>query len=266
MHYAKNFKNYINKYNLNFDTPIDEQLRTIGVVNFFNEITISCLGEPVSKFPITKDKISSVLLYSPAESKNTHIHNFDIIYIDRLYAGILTNGLMKYNYAGYENFIINLFNLRKELKQHNDLLLTYIIKYYLNSIYGVLNKPNCVLTSELYNPRNVISKHAKEIISNLANCFLKADKPIYYIRLDKLYIADVNKEEFDTIYDKFKSISKHIFNFDVSGISHVKLVKNSVLYIDKKPEILNDYKDIHKINNSIDNANVLNTNKIYFNI
>lgn len=266
MHYVKNFKNYINKYNLNLDTPIVEQLRTIGFVNFFNEITISCLGEPVSIFPITKDEISSVVLYAPPESKNIHIHNFDIIYVDRLYAGILTNGLLKYNYDGYENFITDLFNLRKELKQRNDDLLTCIIKCYLNSIYGVLNKPNCVLTSELYNPRNVISKYVKEIISNLANCFLMADKPIYYIRLDKLYIGNVDKEEFDSIYDNFKSISKHIFNFDVSDISHIKLVKNSVLHIDKKPEILNDYKYAYNIDNSIDNVNVLNANKIYFNI
>ncbi len=210
--YSKQFDEFIINNKLNLST-IDEQIQTFGIVNFFNTITISCLGQPPIKYH-NNTHSSGSLIYLPNATQDRIIQNLDIIYVSNLYAGILSNSHMQYNYSGYEKFIQDLINLRKETKhlERSDLydMRIYIIKYYLNLIYGMLNKDTSVISSSLDSPREHVSQTAKEVIIHMAGYFLNKSKPVYYIDGDSIYVPHIIdiidlKLHFSLIADKINT-------------------------------------------------------------
>lgn len=221
MKYLLEIDKIINTYNIDKTTNIDTTLTKIGYVNFFNELTILCIGNPPHKHN-NDDYSSGSLIYLPDETKNKLIMSVDILYISNLYTGVISNGIMEYNYDNYTSFISDLVNLRSTLKKQdrsniNDVRIS-IIKYYINLIYGMLNKGESVLTSSLKNPRDVISNTAKEAILQLGAYFLHKSKPIYYMDVDSIYVPHLELNELENINLYFQNIMGDKINHNITKI------------------------------------------------
>lgn len=237
--YNNIFDDYIKNNNLTLDN-VTMKLEKIGYVSFFNDITTACLGQPSIIHPKKQNKTSKALIYIPTNVKERVVMGFDMIYVSILYIGIMTNGKMQFNYPNYENFIINLVELRKNLKQDalnntNNQLKIYLIKIYINSLYGMIENSNSVISSGLNSPREYIVNTSKNIIAIISSWYLNKSKPIYYIDTDAIFVPTMSPSEFSELKLYFNEKSNGLINCNISNLTIDENEKNVSAYIiDKK--------------------------------
>lgn len=270
--YNNIFDDYITNNNLTLDN-VTMKLEKIGYVSFFNDITTACLGQTSIIHPKKQNKTSKSLIYIPNNVKERVVMGFDMLYVSVFYIGIMTNGKMQFNYPNYEEFIINLVELRKNLKHDalnntNNQLKIYLIKIYINSLYGMIENPNSVISSGLNSPREYIVNTSKNIIAIIASWYLNKSKPIYYIDTDSIFVPTMSPSEFSELKLYFNEKSNGLINFKISNLTIDENEKNVSAYIiDKKKwfKVHNNdgYFDIKGISLADNNA-ILIENKSFF--
>lgn len=270
MKYLKEIDACIAMFNLTNLNTIDEDLHTITFIKFFNTLTIECLGEPTIQHPYPRNDFSSgSLIYLPEAAKNALIPQLDIIYITNQYAGALSTDKMQYSYENYDQFMIDLLATRKALKKldlnEQNCIRISIIKYYLNLIYGMLNKEGSVLSSGLSNPRDVVSNNTKDAIATLCGYFLNKSTPVYYVDVDAIYVPSLKENELDEINEYFKKKINGKLNLNVSRINSDDDEQKLTGYlVSKKSRFLTSGKIKHMGMPIVDNEKVLLENKKYF--
>ena len=270
--YNNIFDDYIKNNNLTLDN-VTMKLEKIGYVSFFNDITTACLGQTSIIQPKKQNKTSKSLIYIPNNVKERVVMGFDMLYVSVFYIGIMTNGKMQFNYPNYEEFIINLVELRKNLKHNslnntNNQLKIYLIKIYINSLYGMIENSNSVISSGLNSPREYIVNTSKNIIAIIASWYLNKSKPIYYIDTESIFVPTMSPSEFSELKLYFNEKSNGLINFKISNLTIDENEKNvSVYIIDKKKwfKVHNNdgYFDIKGISLADNNA-ILIENKSFF--
>lgn len=269
--YNNIFENFIKDNSIKKHT-LDDQLKTIGYVSFFNDITSRCLGEPL----FTHDKLhqtTSSLIYLPDEAKEKAIVGFDIVYISQLYLGIMTNGTLDFNYKGYEEFLKDLVSLRVSLKKSfvdNPSELTEIkiqlIKIYMNIIYGMIDKPQSILTSGLENPREHIVENAKKVVLSIASFFLNKSMPIYYIDTDELFVPHISETIYHELQEYFKNECKSLINTTISNAFIEEDESNISAYLAGKKKYMIAFGNRARVQGlpKVNDSKVLLQNKKFF--
>ena len=199
-----------------------ETKKALGYINFFNYITIQLLGNP-KQSPIIKQKTTGALIYFPDEIKEKSISNFDIVSVSNLYYGILTNGLIPFNYEKYTSFLSDLYELRKKYKetlkdQYNEKLMSksILVKCYMNSVYGMINNPSSVLTSKMDNPREFIVEQSKKIMLSVVSFFINKSYPLYYIDTDEMFVPHISETLFEELQSYFIKNCSQFTNLNIS--------------------------------------------------
>lgn len=270
--YEKVIDDYISKHNITKDN-IDDRLKEIGYINFFNEFTIECLGKPTTQFKSTS-QTSSSLVYLPDASKELLIPQLDIVYVTQLYCGILTKGNLKFNYKNYELFLKDLFKLRVNVKKRikdaykdiDDLIIkNAFIKIYINVIYGMIDKPESILSSELDNSRAYIVETAKKVVATVASFFLNKSLPVYYIDTDEMFVSTISDEVFSELESYYNDKCKDMIDIEISRVDIDDSEKKMQAYILAKKKMIIGCKDTRTRGMTwVDDKKVLNQNKKYF--
>lgn len=264
MEIRKHFYNYIEEHNLHED--LDSKLQKIGYVNFFNDLTTVCLGEP--NFTHEKyNQTSSSLVYLSEEAKEKLLSDLDVIYVSRLYYGIKLNGQMKFNYPNFTEFlealVMERVKLKKEACKQNQSMIQ-LIKIYMNLVYGMLDNPESILTCEMDNPREYIAKTAKIIMATIAQFFINKSKPIYYIDTDEMFVPHLTDEEFGNLKKFFVEKCGSLINTTISNIFIEPHEKSAhAIIFTKKRYILTDRVRAQGLKRADDNK-ILLENKKYF--
>lgn len=270
--YNNIFDDYIKNNNLTLDN-VTMKLEKIGYVSFFNDITTACLGQTSIIHPKKHNKTSKSLIYIPNNVKERVVMGFDMLYVSVFYIGIMTNGKMQFNYPNYEEFIINLVELRKNLKHNalnntNNQLKIYLIKIYINSLYGMIENSNSVISSGLNSPREYIVNTSKNIIAIISSWYLNKSKPIYYIDTDAIFVPTMSPSEFSELKLYFNEKSNGLINCKISNLTIDENEKNVSAYIiDRKKWVTVRNNDGHIGIEGIslaDNNAILIENKSFF--
>jgi hypothetical protein len=249
MKYDAEFTHYIEQNELTLEN-FEKFLTEKGYVKFFNDITYSCLGnaQTLNKNPT---KTTAALVYLPDMVKEKLITNFDILYVTQLYYGILTKGQLKFNYPNYENFLKELVALRIYLKKqmsdsnnHNDnQLKNILIKTYMNIVYGMLDKSESLIESELENPREYIVETSKQVMLTIVSFFLNKSMPIYYLDTDEIFVPHMTSTIKDELVQYFEkecgtiidtAISTVVVDDDETNISAYILAKKKMIVANGK--------------------------------
>ena len=271
MDYYCVFSDYVSTNNLNSENVVNFITNT-GFVNFYNEITKLCLGQ-YPKFDKNKSKTTSSLVYVPDVAKEKLIQHMDILYVANLYVGVIISGNLKFNYPNYEVFLKNLINLRNELKIKNkktrdekDMVVILLIKTYINTVYGMLDNPQSVVSSKLENPREYVVETAKNIILAVVSFLLNKSIPVYYIDCDEIYIPKLTTQLIKDLKNNFKKECGSIIDTSISSVIIDDEITNKSAYIiDKKKMIVyDDNKCTTTGLTLIDDEKVLIQNKKFF--
>lgn len=227
MEIIKHFDDYIKENNIESGN-LDSTLQKIGYVQFFNNITVRCLGEPTHTHK-KYNETSSSLIYVPDATREKLVSGLDIVYVSQLYYGIMANGKMDFNYSNYSDFLVELGSARAQAKKEAfvdadeysdefDALSArvYLMKIYMNLIYGMIDKPEAVLTSGLDEPRKYIVDTAKQVMATVVSFYLNKSIPIYYMDTDEIFV----KHTFHTMYleEHFKEKCGDLINTTISNV------------------------------------------------
>lgn len=267
--YETIINNYITKHNITKDN-VDHVLRSIGYPSFFNDITIGCLG--LRRHDETKSQqTTSALLYVPETVKNTLLSNFNIIYISNLYFGIIASGKIEFNYENFHVFLEELFTLRTKLKKefiinHDPYieLKIYIIKIYMNCVYGMIDNSSSIISTKIYNPRELIVETARNIMLKTISFFINKTIPIYYVNIDELFIPHIDDTILCDAINFFKSNLNTYTNISISGICNENTSLHGYILSKKQFIICNADKTRTMGLKLVDNDKVLVENKKYF--
>ena len=172
----------------------------------------------------------------------------DILYVANLYVGVIISGNLKFNYPHYEDFLKNLINLRNTLKIKNkktrnekDMVIILLIKTYINSVYGMLDNTQSVVSSKLENPREYITETSKNIILNIVSFLLNKSIPVFYIDCDEIYIPKLTIQTIKDLKSNFKKECGAIIDTSISSVIIDDTITNKDAYIiDKKKMIVYD--------------------------
>lgn len=273
--YESKITAFINENDLNYDA-LEEQLKNKGVLNVFNDITTRCLGSLNATESKNKLKTTSALVYLPKNSTECMIKSFNKVYVSSLYLGIICNDEMEFNYKNYKAFLVELFNLRTKLKkdlktnknkiiEREILVKIYIIKFYLNSIYGMLDNPESVITTSKIDSREYITNKAKEVILELISFFLNNSLPVYYVDTDEIFIPTIPDSLKDEAIAKFIEKNKFI-NHSISKVVFENCEDQLVIIFGKKRML---ECDLHKSKikgnvKCVKNDDVFKENKLFF--
>jgi len=269
MEIKKHFSDYIKENNLSKDN-LDKQLQSIGYIHFFNSLTVTCLGEP----EFTHDKYnetSSSLLYVPESTKELLIPSLDIIHISTLYIGIMTNSEIRYNYGNYKEFLIEILELRKQIKKdfyHNndmhDETIQQLMKMYLNIVYGMIDKADSVLTVDMNNPRKYIVETSKKIMATVVSFYLNRSLPIYHINTDEIFAKHISTDEINELKKYYEYMCKDLINLNISKLEIDENEYGMIgMVIGQKKFWVS--KDIRVVGiKLVDDRSVLSNNKQYF--
>ncbi len=245
MNYESVFDNYIEKHNLTNETfVIDTFIKDVGYLNFFNDITRECLGEvePTNRAPT---KTSGALVYMPDSVKDKLVQGFDVLYVTQLYYGIIAKGDMKFNYPNYEQFLKELVALRIELKKRyaeskdgNDALKNILIKIYMNIIYGMLDKPESLVNSQIENPREFVIETSKKVMLTLVSFFLNKSMPIYYMDTDEIFVPHMDQKTKADLAAFFEKECKEYIDTTLSTVAVDDNEQNMCAYILAKKKLI----------------------------
>lgn len=243
MNYDNQFSTYIEKYNITIEN-YEQHLTDVGYVGFFNEITESCLGKAKS-FNKQPTKTTGALVYLPDLVKEKLITDFDILYVTQLYYGILTKGGLKFNYPNYEQFLKELIELRiflkKEMhtsKNRVNELKNIIIKTYMNVVYGMLDKTESLLESQLDNPREYVVETSKNVMLSIVSFFLNKSIPIYYLDTDEIFVPHMSDTLLCELKQYFEKECGHLIDTTVSTIAVDSDESNINAYILAKKKMI----------------------------
>jgi len=267
--YESVISDYIKEHNLTTEN-IDNTLKNIGYVTFFNEITIKCLGKTKTlSVSALKNKTSS-LIYLPDNVKEKHIENFDILCVTNLYLGVMSNKQIKFNYKNYADFLEDLYILRKRIKQtliseHNDIQIikVQLLKIYMNIIYGIINNSDSVLYAD-NNIRHYIVEQTKNVVLKTVSFFINKSCPIYYIDTDEIYVPHITDSQFNELKQYFRDTTSEYTNTTVSDISVDLNASNLSCYIINKKKMIRGNDIIFEGIEKADNDKILIQNKHYF--
>jgi hypothetical protein len=224
MEIRKHFDDYIKEKNIT--TDFESELQKIGYITFFNDITTRCLGDVT----FTHEKYhetSSSMVYVPDSVKETLIPSLDMVYVSQLYFGIMTNGKMDFNYTNYEEFLKDLVYSRVQAKKdaykdgeknESAMKAQYLMKIYMNLVYGMLDKPEAILTSGLDEPRKYIVETAKSVMANVVAFYLNKSMPVYYVDTDEIFAPHIDTHTFEKLQEHFKTSCNDLINTEVSNV------------------------------------------------
>jgi inorganic pyrophosphatase len=189
MNILENINNFLDSNNIKSITDLNNYISNERI-KFFNTFTITSLGEP--SFTHSKDSTNKIapLLYMPGNTKEQFVNNLSIISINNLY--LLAMKKLEFNYSKFHDFIDELLLLRKQLKHKNykqyELEIIFI-KYYVNSIYGMIDNTRSVLTSSADRPRELITLESQKIVFGIIETLLQHNCPVYYVNVDEIYTS-----------------------------------------------------------------------------
>lgn len=245
-------------------------LKNVGYIEFFNDITVGCLGEP-NTINKKKQQTTSAIIYFPELAKERLISNFDVVYVTNLYYGIISNGCLGFNYYNYSHFLEFLFDLRCSLKKklmknydEETELISYLIKIYMNVVYGMLDNPSSVISTNKVNPREFIVSQAKQVILELVSFFINKSCPIFYIDCDEIFVPHVGSDNLEEAKKYFKKNMDAYTNTKVSTVSIDDVDTNLFGYMTGKKKMIYGQKIRTMGFKKIDTAKLLVQNKKYF--
>lgn len=263
---------YINAHNITKEN-VDNVIKSVGYITFFNDITVGCLGQPKTVHK-KRQQTTSAIVYLPDLVKERLITNFSIVYVSNLYYGIMSNGFIKFNYETYPLFLEILFNLRKELKtrilegesdEHTELV-QFIIKIYMNVVYGMLDNATSVLSSEMYNPREYVVTQSIKVLLEVISFFFNKSCPLYHINIDDMFVPYVDDNQLIELKKHFKKNAKSYINTKVSSVDILEQERNLTGYIKSKRKMIYGPADTMTVNGlrKVDDQKLLIENKKYF--
>ena len=271
--YESVFDQYIETHQLTNKTfQIDDFVKNVGYINFFNDITAQCLGK-VDRSERTPTKTTGALVYLPDSAKDKLIQHFDVVYVTQLYYGVLTSGKMKFNYPNFEQFLKDLVALRLELKKkysteknEYDALKNTLIKVYMNIVYGMLDKPESMVVSGLENPREYVVEISKKVMLSLVSFFLNKSMPVYYVDTDEIYVPHMNQSTFVDLEAYFRKECEQYINIDISTVVIDDNEKDMSAYIFAKKKMIKSPYDKTKVCgvDVVSDETTLSQNKKYF--
>jgi len=263
---------YINDHNITAEN-IFNVIKYEGYVNFFNDITIGCLGQP-NIVHNKRQQTTSSIVYLPELVKERLITNFSIVYISHLYYGIMSNGFMPFNYSEYSVFLESLYNLRMSLKKRinenvadkQTKVVEKVIKMYMVSVYGMLDNSSSILSSEITNPREFVVKKSIEVLLEMVSFFANKSCPVYYINIDEMFVPYVDGTLLKELQQYFQKNGSKYTNVKISNVNIDDENRNLTGYILAKRKMM--YGDSDSINvkgfRKVDNKKLLVQNKKYF--
>lgn len=273
MNYESVFDDYIETHKLSNDTfVVDTFIKDIGYLNFFNDITRQCLGE-IKTAKREPTKTSGALVYMPDAVKDKLVQNFDVLYVTQLYYGIIAKGDMKFNYPNYEEFLKELVALRLELKKRyveskdgDDALKNILIKIYMNIIYGMLDKPESLVNSQIENPREFVIETSKKVMLTLVSFFLNKSMPIYYMDTDEIFVPHMDEKIRDDLTAFFEKECKEYIDTTLSTVTVDDNEQNMCAYILAKKKLIRAPSNGSKTQglDSVNNDTALLQNKKFF--
>lgn len=260
------FTNYAKDNNLNTQN-CNDFLKSETYISFFNDITVSILGEPLfthDKTPATK----GALVYMPHATKERFVDSIDILSINALYYGIL--GRLEYNYQNYTEFIKILketrTNIKKEMMDNGvdeTLNITQqLMKIYMNLIYGMIDNAQSVLTSSHSAPREFIVEESKKAILMVASFLVNKSLPIFYIDTDEIHTERLSDEILKELVEFYESECSKVIDTKISTLDRDNMRNISSYYVYKKRYITGDMKS--RGMKHVDRNEVLSENKKFF--
>jgi len=259
------FTEYVRTNNLTPDN-LDEFFKTENYTVFFNNITVSVLGEPTFTHDRNSDTSGS-LVYMPESSKGRFAKSIDILYVNSLYYGVL--GRLEYNYPTYIDFIKSLKIIRTELKRvayhSNDTTAKttqQLIKIYMNLIYCMIDNNNSVLTSSQEAPRQFIVEESKKVILMIVSYLMNKSIPIYSINTDEIHTDRLSTAQLDELQNFYNTKCSQYIDTDVSPLVRENINSESAYYINKKRLITGNMRSRGIL--FINKDKVLSENRNYF--
>lgn len=273
MNYESVFDDYIETHNLSSDTfAVDTFIKDIGYLNFFNDITRRCLGE-IKSAKREPTKTSGALVYMPNAVKDKLVQGFDVVYVTQLYYSIIAKGDMKFNYPNYEQFLRELVALRIELKKRyagskdgNDALKNILIKIYMNTIYGMLDKPESLVHSQIENPREFVIETSKKVMLTLVSFFLNKSMPIYYMDTDEIFVPHMDSKTKVDLTAFFEKECREYIDTTLSTVTVDDNERNMCAYILAKKKLIRAPSHGSKVQglDIVNNDTTLLQNKKFF--
>lgn len=266
----------IEKYELTVDN-YSNRIKEIGYVDFFNTFTTSCLGTPTYEYTLENKKgdLSAALIFLPDESSKKLIKEFDRIYISSLYLGVICNRHLCFNYENYIDFIKELVLLRKYYKQKIledktdtlNNLKQYIIKTYLNAIYGMIdNSDSCLRVTNEESPRKYITETGKDCILHVSSFLLNNSKPIHYIDTDEIFTGKLNTDLLNGLNEFYANSTDIKLDKTISKLELETERNCFCLIYSKKSFLISSYENSRIFGNFpyVDEIKTLNECKKYF--
>jgi len=259
------FTSYINEYNLTTEN-LNTHITSVSHPTFFNNLTESILGKPTMECAADNSGISS-LIYMPDSVKEKFTQATSIITINSFYIGIIQK--MEYNYKQFPQLCEQLLLVRKETKSQlfNDMLnteldtLQYMIKVYINIIYGMIDNPDSILRAKNHKPREFIVEESKKLILELVAFLLNNGNSIYYIDVDEIHTSPLNQNDINLLKDMFVNKCNKYIN---TTIATMDIENKASYYIMKKRYLTMDGHTFNKGIKTIDNLKTSKENKNFF--
>lgn len=193
--------NYITLHNINNGNIVDIIKRETYPV-FFNDLTTGFIGLPNFTYDDRKTSSEPSLIYMADAVADHLVRKITEISVDQLFLVSTLSDDIEYNYPNFKELISTLLALRKNLKTEftntNSLVRDSInvaqllIKYYLNTVYGVMDNPLSVLSSKNNNARHIIVDRSKRIILSIVEFLVKNNHPVFYIDTDVVYTDELS--------------------------------------------------------------------------
>jgi len=260
---------------------VDHKLKEIGFVSFFNFFTSKCCKK-IDFFPEvekTKNKPTSALTYLSKYASENLISNFETLTLNSLYLGVIVNGHLKFNFENYDYFLKEIYQLRKTIrskiklnsltKDDTDknllLLKCYLIKAYINTIYGMLDNSESIILTNVESPREYVTETVKLVMLNISSILLNNHISIYYIDTDEFFISELDSDFAEKISMDYENINKSLIDTNISEIFIES--QNEHAYFFSKKNFMRFDKNTCTIKGKVklvNNEHVLNDNKSFF--
>lgn len=176
-----------------------------GVTAPFNELTIRCIGnDGVSLYELKHQNDGNV--YPNFKFNLDDVDEAELptktIHVNLLFTGIQATSDMQVKYfSNFSMFISSLVALRKQLKNTNtyhygnNRLKIFLIKWYLNSVFSMMNAPGSVLQSTTKNYHDGILDIADKIILELLHLLEINGERVLYDDIDSITIEEPKNYE-----------------------------------------------------------------------
>jgi len=168
-------------------------------LEFFNQVILHTLGYPPKNIELTKEKVKEHSLIYLADPIKEKIVKVKVIEINRLYEQAINK--IDFNYPNFHNFLTLLQKVRYETKKkYLDTkdkrydTVQFLIKMFLNLVYGAINNPLSILRTSMVKPRDFVIQESNRIVLGVLNILIENRIPIFSVETDEIFCGGFDDE------------------------------------------------------------------------